>query len=188
MNDKDIYKSMIKTSAAADRYISNRNRTGKLETQIVWWRVALAVGGLAGFVALLIWLRVWGIVLIALPVVGGGAAILIDRFVQSRRLKRRLRNNDLVPTLRITDTRELSRASKMDTRDLRRVFKLEETSEREVMMKDLKKGDKFRLVTDDPADCLFGKDTVVYEAAKDARLMGRAFGVDVVTEKEPKGL
>lgn len=51
---------------------------------------------------------------------------------------------------------------------MRQVLKIEATGDRQVRMAELRKGDKFKLVTDDPADGLYGLGHIVYTAGSDA--------------------
>jgi len=51
---------------------------------------------------------------------------------------------------------------------MREVFKVDGTGNRRVRMAELRKGDKFKIVTDDPRDGLYGLGHVVYTAGSDA--------------------
>ena len=65
---------------------------------------------------------------------------------------------------------------------MRKVFKLGAGGERQVRMVELRKGDKFRLVTDDAQDYIYGKASVVYVAQSDAREIAGSWGVDIDDE------
>jgi hypothetical protein len=185
MADKDFYKSVNKANKALDKYISRRARLQTPETVIVWHRVIPAFFAMIGVIAAsAIWWKI-ALPILSLLIIVLALYWLIDYLGWSRKPRHRLRDNGPVPTSRITDTGGLL---SIKTSDLRKIFKVGPDGEVQVRMKDLKKGDKFRIETDDPTDHLFGKKTVVYTAATDGTTDAQGRGsVALEVEEERHG-